>query len=752
MSELRRIRIGTDITMSVSLSDSDIRMSWDGVNVKHVVLYSDDQKVQAGRGEYSVPPDTPELMKVVYGAGQQCYLGAYRLVVQFSVPVEGGEDRTYTADVPAFELVATTDEVRNIPGESGDDDVVGLHLNLESIDSSLVQELISACINATEDALQTAAEVKETDETVKGNEKDRVEAEEVRVSNEQQRILNEEARARAERLRAEAENGRSEAEKGRVSAEEGRKSAEEGRVKAEADRAEAELKRQTDTAAAIEAANKAAEAANDAASNVDSDQIVPRLRQLEEEVPNKVDKVEGKGLSTNDYTDEDKEKLSGLSNYDDSGIKQQLADKQDALVSGENIKTVNGESLLGPGDMAFDLSPYLKTEDAAQTYLTKTEASSTYATKDEVSGAGKTVYLKGLLDMEQPEDSILTPEMEESMGVTFEELMEKIEDGYDVSVVDAAVLQEMDGEPLPEGVEAARAECYPAKCRAAHMKQGSIVTDIIMIEVRLTEEEDNSGMFPERAPGYVYTLQKNQGIGPGDGKFMMIDSMPAMFTASSIADDLTTDSADKALSARQGKVLDGKITAQGGRMDTIEEYNVSDFVISDYIQNNDVSGSAEKKDKALMEGILGKTFDEIRAFCEDGGGSNTGFLASEGAPVVITDKKSGSGGVLVFRFEYLSYIDDKYGEGFRTFWISYTGTASVTAVQWLGEKYGPMMTVNDLVSGVNESSQSYYEAPNTRLIYSMQQSIEALEERVSALESSLGGAADIIEKINNETL
>lgn len=36
---------------------------------------------------------------------------------------------------------------------------------------------------------------------------------------------------------------------------------------------------------------------------------------LKEKFSNKVDKVEGKGLSTNDYTTSEKEKLAGLSNY-----------------------------------------------------------------------------------------------------------------------------------------------------------------------------------------------------------------------------------------------------------------------------------------------------------------------------------------------------------------------------------------------------------------------------------------------------
>lgn len=46
----------------------------------------------------------------------------------------------------------------------------------------------------------------------------------------------------------------------------------------------------------------------------------------------KVDKVDGKDLSTNDFTNAYKNKLDGLSNYDDSGIKQDIV-KQNDLIS-----------------------------------------------------------------------------------------------------------------------------------------------------------------------------------------------------------------------------------------------------------------------------------------------------------------------------------------------------------------------------------------------------------------------------------
>lgn len=48
--------------------------------------------------------------------------------------------------------------------------------------------------------------------------------------------------------------------------------------------------------------------------------------ELSETQANKVDKVDGKGLSTEDYTTAEKQKLAGLNNYDDTEIKEDIQD------------------------------------------------------------------------------------------------------------------------------------------------------------------------------------------------------------------------------------------------------------------------------------------------------------------------------------------------------------------------------------------------------------------------------------------
>lgn len=93
------------------------------------------------------------------------------------------------------------------------------------------------------------------------------------------------------------------------------------------------------------------------------------LRNL---IDNKVDKVDGKQLSTNDYTNEDKSKLAGLYNYDDTGIKNSLSNKADidaSNLSDDNVtkwKQKLGVSESGGG---VSVQVYDSEEEALQASL-----------------------------------------------------------------------------------------------------------------------------------------------------------------------------------------------------------------------------------------------------------------------------------------------------------------------------------------------------------------------------------------------
>lgn len=160
---------------------------------------------------------------------------------------------------------------------------------------------------------------------------------------------------------------------------------------------------------------------------------------------NKVDKVGGKQLSTEDFTSALRTKLEGLSNYDDTelseaistlrgdfdklvsgdtttaiktfneviafldgiqdtkdlssiiaSIEQQIAGKQDKLVSGTNIKTINGQSLLGSGNITIEGGNgstngiSMKVE-----YITPTNSSIAFAgTEQRPSMKANTIYVQ----------------------------------------------------------------------------------------------------------------------------------------------------------------------------------------------------------------------------------------------------------------------------------------------------------------------------------------------------------------------
>ena len=80
---------------------------------------------------------------------------------------------------------------------------------------------------------------------------------------------------------------------------------------------------------------------------------------------------------------------TGAINLADSGTlatKEEVKNKQDKLVSGTNIKTVNGNSLLGEGDIEIEIPD---TSDM----LTKTDAANTYQVKGEYANNSDLVYI-----------------------------------------------------------------------------------------------------------------------------------------------------------------------------------------------------------------------------------------------------------------------------------------------------------------------------------------------------------------------
>lgn len=204
--------------------------------------------------------------------------------------------------------------------------------------------------------------------------------EQTRQSNEIIRQNNEQTRQAQETIRQTNETNRQTAETERESAENTRQSNESSRVSAEQTRTQTFNNKMdaVDTAIAgihtsqnaydqnataktsafnenatsktsdynTNATNKTAEYNENASTKIA--EYDAHIRDYEAELATKVDKVAGKGLSTNDFTNEEKEKLAELHNYDDTELSERVDDiEQEQTTQNTNISTnaTNIESL-----------------------------------------------------------------------------------------------------------------------------------------------------------------------------------------------------------------------------------------------------------------------------------------------------------------------------------------------------------------------------------------------------------------------
>lgn len=122
----------------------------------------------------------------------------------------------------------------------------------------------------------------------------------------------------------------------------------------------AEKDRATAAEASITSALNSETARAKAAEQTNATAIANEAQRAKDAEATKVDKVAGKSL----VSDTEIAKLAGL--QDNSTLQAALDAKQDTLVSGKNIKTINNVSLLGSGDITIDLTLY-KVVDALPT-------------------------------------------------------------------------------------------------------------------------------------------------------------------------------------------------------------------------------------------------------------------------------------------------------------------------------------------------------------------------------------------------
>jgi hypothetical protein len=264
MANLRKIRIGTDITIALSVNVSGQPVTWKDGDIRHVYAFSDVQGQPVAEMAHKADGQT---LRCTYAAKDQNYTGAFRVIVEFA----SGEAFSSSLDVPAFEIVRTTEEADADTGEvvldiDGTMRFYSLSEAFAKIEAATkaatdaaaaadrsagnADSKAKAANDAAERANAAAQAAGMTNSGIAKAEEKRVNAENARKEAELARSKAEAARASAEDKRAESEAKRAEAEtrraageQSRVTAETGRVNAESARVKAESARANAEATR-----------------------------------------------------------------------------------------------------------------------------------------------------------------------------------------------------------------------------------------------------------------------------------------------------------------------------------------------------------------------------------------------------------------------------------------------------------------------------------------------------------------------------
>lgn len=107
MADLARIRIGTDVTVTLHVSVSGKPVTWSDDNIRHIYAFSDVQGQPVAEMTHRAEG---EALVCTFAGADQNYTGAYRIIVEFS-------GMASSVDVPAFELVRTSAEADTDTGE-----------------------------------------------------------------------------------------------------------------------------------------------------------------------------------------------------------------------------------------------------------------------------------------------------------------------------------------------------------------------------------------------------------------------------------------------------------------------------------------------------------------------------------------------------------------------------------------------------------------------------------------------------------
>lgn len=141
----------SDGTIRVRLRDSGVAADWSGFEEIRAYMYSNAQRVIAGKCSVTVDGTDPTILVCVYPATEPQYLGVNSIIIRCKYH---GRNKTY--DKPVANIVARTADVAG--DVVLDDPEVDVQIEVEDVSTSILDEAISSAFDAAARASEAAAE------------------------------------------------------------------------------------------------------------------------------------------------------------------------------------------------------------------------------------------------------------------------------------------------------------------------------------------------------------------------------------------------------------------------------------------------------------------------------------------------------------------------------------------------------------------------------------------------------------------
>ena len=161
----------SDGTIRVRLKDSGVAADWTGFEEIRAYMYSNAQRVIAGKCSVEVDGSDPTVLVCIYPATEPQYLGINSIIIRAKYH---GRSKTY--DKPVANFVARTADVS---GEVIlDDPETDIEIDVEDVSTSILDAAIASAFDAAARAAAAAAEIQNAVQYV---EQDLTEAEQAKA-------------------------------------------------------------------------------------------------------------------------------------------------------------------------------------------------------------------------------------------------------------------------------------------------------------------------------------------------------------------------------------------------------------------------------------------------------------------------------------------------------------------------------------------------------------------------------------------